>query len=406
MPSDTSLSFVVTANAEQFESVMQNVQKRTQTFEKQQATVSASVSASSKRSAMALMEIGRGAEDFMAGFSTGGIAGGMRAVTNNIGQLASILSPATAGFVMLGTAVASAALPSLLKYATASEDAAERTKRLKEQTDAVMDSITKRISKEQELASISRMGSIEGVQGRMDDVDTALAADRAKFDAVSEQILARQNAQDAIMKKFGDLGPGIMARGYATSADIGLISSRGGMDGATWGRALPSNIADNISRYKKLEEEAQNLLKDRAVVQDNITTSMKQQEALQGRLNTLSQQGQQGFAAAWGMPQIVPLGDQSSMEQMQQAGQEALRRRQQATLQEDLGILEAEQEVERLQQSLSPQRGGGRGPSTDMTPKMVELIQKQIEVAQQNLAELKRLREENRSNGTFIGVSE
>ena len=119
----------------------------------------AQASNSGRRGAMVFQELGRGIEDFAVTFQTGGLAGGLRAVSNNISQAASLLSPMAGAWTAIGVAIGGLVLPRLLEYVTGLGNAETATERLKRINDEFNESLKRQADIRKSLRGV---GQIEG----------------------------------------------------------------------------------------------------------------------------------------------------------------------------------------------------------------------------------------------------
>lgn len=92
----------------------------------------------SSNASRGILELSRGLEDFSTQFGTQGFAGGIRAASNNLSQMAMVMGGPVAGAIA-GFAAAGATLA--MPYIESLFDASVATKKLKEETDAAIKSI-------------------------------------------------------------------------------------------------------------------------------------------------------------------------------------------------------------------------------------------------------------------------
>lgn len=82
------------------------------------------------RTGMMFQELGRGMEDFSSVYSTGGLAMGLRAASNNISQFASLLSPMAGAAAGVGIAIGTMLVPKVWEWVTSSKEGELATKRM------------------------------------------------------------------------------------------------------------------------------------------------------------------------------------------------------------------------------------------------------------------------------------
>jgi hypothetical protein len=162
VPSVTNLSLVLTVDQKQYEVALGKAAERVQQFGQKAERAMAQSTHGAKRTGMMFQEAGRGVEDFLVSFQTGGLAGGLRGVTNNLGQLGSMLSPMAGGWLAIGGAVAAVTIPAIMKYIAATEDASVVTERLKKANDLFTDSLKRRIDMRDRLRDAGRMEASSG----------------------------------------------------------------------------------------------------------------------------------------------------------------------------------------------------------------------------------------------------
>lgn len=145
-----------------------------------------------------LLELSRGAEDFAIVYGTQGLSGGLRAASNNLSQFAAIMHPMAGVVVGLGTAIATALVPSLFGTSKAAKESkkdlvdwSDSINRIK---DAATDlkAIVTRGMKRRELADMggSQMQELKrNTVDEMREIQAEIDANRAELNRLAQPLI-------------------------------------------------------------------------------------------------------------------------------------------------------------------------------------------------------------------------
>lgn len=144
---------------------------------------------SSNRMSFAIGQALTGVEDFATVVGTTGLAGGLRAASNNFAQAGRIMLGEFAGpMIGIGSIIAAVVLPKIIEFASGAENAAAQTKRWKEETDALRDSLQRVVDvqsnkkqQQRDARDISRITSTDEVDRRLEQENDLLKDTRDKM---------------------------------------------------------------------------------------------------------------------------------------------------------------------------------------------------------------------------------
>ena len=123
-----SMNIKITGDASQLDAVFKSTAANAQAFGLKIDKAGNStklLTQKSKRNSRALLELSRGVEDAAVVYGTTGLSGAIRASSNNMSQMMSIMSPMLGMITGFGVAILSLVLPALTAWATKSDDAAD-----------------------------------------------------------------------------------------------------------------------------------------------------------------------------------------------------------------------------------------------------------------------------------------
>jgi hypothetical protein len=158
----------------------------------------------SSNAARGVLELSRGLEDFSSQFGTQGFAGGIRAASNNLSQMAFVMGGPLAGAI---AGFAAAGLTLATPYITSLFDATEQTKKLKEETDKAIKAVD-------DLFSRRAAGNTRGAEFAFDlkDIDESSEAQSAikqrqrEARTLEEREFFNREQRDAVYAKGQETG--------------------------------------------------------------------------------------------------------------------------------------------------------------------------------------------------------
>jgi len=152
---------------------------------------------SSSKAGRAFLELSRGVEDAAAVYGTMGLAGALRASSNNISQFASILSPAAGAVAGLAVSLGSVLIPKLFDTTSAAKGMQQAIESAGKAAMAVRNQMDSRSAQRTETQGLRGLDSPDAAKRRIRDEEQNAEELRAKLDdiAVARKQLERLFSQ-------------------------------------------------------------------------------------------------------------------------------------------------------------------------------------------------------------------
>lgn len=142
-------------------------------------------------------------DDFIAGFSTGGIAGGLRGAANNISLMAMMLGTLKTQLVAIGAIAATQLVVSLWQRQEQEKIQAmtREVENLIRAMNALTDANAQALDVQFELADVGKLQSVEDVTSRLEDQARSIAKTRLQISEEFQNIESLQGQADVAFKQ-------------------------------------------------------------------------------------------------------------------------------------------------------------------------------------------------------------